>query len=530
MDEFRREIVEEEWPDFKGKVFRDRPKNVVEMLENTVRKYPDREGFISEERRLTFGEFDRIVNRIAAGLQSRGIHKGDRIALLLGIQIEFPLAFFAVMKLGALAVPLNTRFKGEELAYEINDSGSRMLIVDAEYWPFIEPALPQLNTVEKIFFHGPIAPQGTEPFSVLEKNQGDKFTPASIAEPDEALLMYTSGTTGKPKGAILQQRGLVLSAMSVCELASLGPGDKYVCCIPLFHITGLNMVMLSSIFGGVPCVFIKTFRTKRFLEIMSSEKVTHYTGVINIIWLMINHPDFDAYDFSSFRVATFGGSPAAEEVIRGVLAKLPHLRVSVGYGLTESFGMCITTPFKDTFRKIKAVGLPLPLMEAKIFDDVGNELPPEQIGEIVLKGPMITKGYWKKPEATAALFEEGWLRTGDIGKIDEEGFVYVLDRKKDMINRGGEKIYSLEVENVINSHDKVLEVAVVGVPDPFMGEAVKAVIALRPEETATEDEMRAFCAEHLADYKVPKYVEFVDMLPRNPAGKVIKADLRYVPK
>lgn len=529
MDEFRREIVEEEWPDFKGKVFKDRPKNVVEMLENTVKTYPDQEGFIAEDRRLTYSEFDRIVNRIAAGLQNRGIRQGDRVALLLGIQVEFPLTFFAVMKLGALAVPLNTRFKGEELAYEINDSGSRMLIVDAEYWPFIKSALSQLTTVEKIFFNGPDVPEGTEPFSLLEKNEEETFTPASLSEPDEALLMYTSGTTGKPKGAILQQRGLVLSAMSVSELVSFRQGDKIVCCVPLFHITGLNMVMLSAVFSGIGCVYIKAFKTKRFLEIMSTEKVTHYTGVINIIWLMINHPDFDTFDFSSFRVATFGGSPAAEEVVRAVMNKLPRLQISVGYGLTESFGMIMTTPFKDALRKIKAVGLPLPLMEAKIFDDDGNELPREQVGEIVLKGPMITKGYWKKPEATEAVFAKGWLRTGDIGKIDEEGFVYVLDRKKDMINRGGEKIYSLEVENIINSHPKVLEVAVVGVPDPFMGEAVKAVIALRPGEAATEEEVRAFCAEHLADYKVPKFVEFVDALPRNPAGKVIKGDLRYVP-
>ena len=523
------EIVEAEWPDRKAMTFTDRPKNIAELLENTVRKYPDKVGFISSGRRLTYKEFDGIANRIAAGLQKQGVKVGDHVATLLGVQLEFPLTFFALMKLGAVVVPLNTRFKGEELAYEINDSDSKVLIVDEEYWPFIEPVRGQLKAIEKIFFNGPRAPGGTLPFALLEESEEGAFTRAEPSEFDDAGIMYTSGTTGKPKGAILSHRGFVLTAMLVSDFIQYEPEDKIISCVPLFHITGIACVMLPPIFSGVGCVYMRQFKTKAFLELMAREKVTQYMGVVNIIWLMINHPDFDKYDLSSFKLAMLGGSFATEEMVRGIYTKLPNINISVGYGLTESHAIVTSTPYEDALRKINAIGKLLPTMDARIVDDEGNELPPGSMGEIVLKGAKVFKGYWKKPEATRETIVNGWLHTGDIGKVDEEGFLYILDRKKDMINRGGEKIYSLEVENTIASYPNVSEVAVVGVPDSVMGEAVKAAVVLKDGESATEEEIKKFCEEHLADYKVPKFVEFMDSLPRNPAGKVIKAELRYVP-
>ena len=523
------EIVREEWPDFKGEIFKNRPKNIVELLEDTVRKYPDKVGFISGDQRLTYKQFDGIVNRMAAGLSKYGVKKGDHVALLLGIQVEFPLSFFALMKLGALVVPLNSRFKGEELAYEINDSESKVLIVDEEYWPNIEPVKSRLETIEEIFFNGSGAPQGTYAFSVLKDCKEDSFPLAATSESDEVAIMYTSGTTGKPKGAILQQRGMIFTAMLVSDFIQFRPEDKMICCIPLFHITGLNCLMLPPIFSGVACVYLRQFKTRDFLEIVAREKVTQYMGVVNVIWLMINNPDFEKYDFSSFRTILLGGSPATEEMVRGIRKKLPHIEISVGYGLTESFAIATSTPFEDALRKIKAVGKCLAGVYAKVVDDEGHEVPTDATGEILLSGAKVFKEYWKRPEATRKTLVDGWVHTGDIGKIDEEGFVYVLDRKKDMINRSGEKIYSQEVENVICDYLKVLEVAVVGVPDPVTGEVVKACIALKPGENATGEEIQDFCRERLADYKVPKFVEFMESLPRNPAGKVNKVALRYVP-
>jgi acyl-CoA synthetase (AMP-forming)/AMP-acid ligase II len=290
------------------------------------------------------------------------------------------------------------------------------------------------------------------------------------------------------------------------------------------------MIMLSHILSGIPCVYMRTFKVKDLLEVMSSERIPKFLTVINILWLMINHPEFDNYDFSSFKTALLGGSPATEEMVKGILKKLPHLQISVGYGLTESHGYDSSTPYEDALRKIGTVGRILPLVDAKIVDEEGKELPANSIGEIVLKSAKITKGYWKNPGATQATIVDGWLHTGDIGKLDNEDYLYILDRKKDMINRGGEKIYSLEVENIISRYPKVLEVAVVAVPDNNLGEAVKAAIVLRPGMTADEEEIKKFCSEHLADYKVPKYIEFLESLPRNPAGKVVKRDLKYINK
>jgi acyl-CoA synthetase (AMP-forming)/AMP-acid ligase II len=523
------EVVDVEWPDFKGPAFKNRPRNLLQILERAVRNYPDKEGFIGGDWRLTYLLFDEMVNRIASGLEKHGIRRGDHVASLLGIQVEMPLSFFALMKLGVIIVPLNTRFKGEELAYEINDSESKALIVDEEFWPFIEPVRDRLHTVKQIFFNGSQTPAGTVPFALLKDSEQIQFTQATPEESDDVAIMYTSGTTGKPKGAILHQRGFVLTAMLVADFFQYRPGDKMICCVPLFHVTGLAMAMCSPIYSGVGCVYMKTFKTKDFLEIMAREKVTQYTGVINIIWLMINHADFGNYDFSSFRGAMPGGSAASEEMARGIMDKLPNLKMSVGYGLTESHGTVSTTPEGDELRKIKTAGRLLPLGDVKIADNEGNEVPTGSTGEILYRGAKVFKGYWKRPEATAETITDGWLHTGDIGKVDEEGFLYIMDRKKDMINRGGEKIYSLEVENHIFNYPKVLEVAVVGVPDKVLGEAVKAVIALKEGEKTTEDEIKEFCAAHLADFKVPKFVEFVTSLPRNPAGKVIKSELRYIP-
>jgi len=524
------EIVEEEWPEGRGRVFKHRPKNLVEMLEKTVSKCPDLIGFMCGDEKFTFKEFDQAVNKIAVGLEKFGVGKGDRVSLLLGIELEFPLCFFALMKLGAIAVPLNTRFKGEELSYEINDSESKVLIVDQEYWSYIESIRNDLKRVERMFFNGRDVPQGVHSFLELKENQEDTFTKIEPNETDDAAIMYTSGTTGKPKGAILYHRGLIATAMHVSDFLAYEPGDRVICVAPLFHITGLGMIMLSHILSGIPCVYMRTFKVRDFLEVMSSEKISKIIGVINILWLMINHPEFDNYDFSSFKAALLGGSPATEEMVKGILKKLPRLQMSVGYGLTESHGYDSSTPYEDAIRKIEAVGRILPLVDARILDEEGKELPPDSIGEIVLKSAKITKGYWKNPEATKATIVDGWLHTGDIGKLDGEGYLYILDRKKDMINRGGEKIYSLEVENIISRYPKVLEVAVVAVPDKYLGEAVKAAIVLRPGMTAEEEEIKKFCSKHLADYKIPKYIEFFGSLPRNPAGKVIKGDLKYLNK
>jgi acyl-CoA synthetase (AMP-forming)/AMP-acid ligase II len=288
-------IVEEEWPDFTGRIFRDRPGNVIEILHNTVTRYPEVTGFVCDDQRLTFQTFARQVERVAAGLQAFGVEKGDRVSVLLGIGLEFPMAFFALMQLGAIVVPLNTRFKGEELAYEINDSESKVLIVDAAYWSSIDLVRDQLHSIQTIFINGRDTPEGVRSFQELRTYAQGGYGAIPLTETDDAVILYTSGTTGRPKGAILHHRGLIASAMHVCDFHEFGPEDKLLCCVPLFHVTGLAMVMLSHIMAGIPCVYMKSFSTKELLETLSSEKITQMISVINILWLLVNHADFHNY-------------------------------------------------------------------------------------------------------------------------------------------------------------------------------------------------------------------------------------------
>jgi acyl-CoA synthetase (AMP-forming)/AMP-acid ligase II len=521
------EICEEEWPDFRGRIYKNRPKNLGQMLRDTVKKYPDKVGFIYGSEKLTFAEFGKKVDRITSSLKRNNVKKGDRVSLLLGNSLMYPLCFFAITKLGAIAVTLNTRYKGEELAYEINDCESTAVIVEQDFWPNISPVRKDLKSVEKVVFVGENTPEGTVNIKELIERGDESLDDSFVKETDDAMILYTSGTTGKPKGAILSHRGLIATAMQVSQFADFQPEDRVTCVMPLFHVGGLVQIMLPHIFGGIPCVYVRAFKTKEFLEIMSSEKITKSpANVPNILWLMVNHPDIGNYDLSSYKATSLGASAITEEMIKRIKEKLPHLKIATGYGLTEASGVVSQTPFEDLERKLKSVGKALPLVDVGIMDDDGNMLPANTEGEIVVRGPGVIRGYWNNENATRATIVNGWLRTGDIGKIDDEGFIFILDRKKDMINRGGEKIFSLEVENVISKHPKVLEVAVVGAPDTMLGEVVKAVIVLRPGEVSNEEEIRVFCQKRLADYKVPKYVEFLDALPKNPAGKVVKGELK----
>ena len=325
------------------------------------------------------------------------------MAILLGVQLEFALTFFAIMKIGAVAVPLNTRFKSEELAYEINHSESKILVVNEEYWPVIYSVRSQLTTLEAIVFHGDLVPAETISFASLTKNKNRSFSKEPLSEGDGAVIMYTSGTTGRPKGAILHHLGLITTAMDVVNFMSFGPEDKMICCVPLFHVTGLNMIMLGSVLGGIPLVLMRDFKVKSLLEIMMSERITEYIGVINVIWLMVNHPEFDKYDLSAFKRALLGGSFATEEMVSGIKTKIPQLKMSVGYGLTEAHANSVLTPFDQAIRKIKAVGMMHPLDDIRIADDDGNTLAVGQVGEVLIKSPKVFKGYWKDPEATRPL-------------------------------------------------------------------------------------------------------------------------------
>ena len=504
-------------------VYADRPRNLAELLANTVAQYGDSEGIISPDSRLTYKQFASLVDHVSSGLYHKyGIRKGDRVALMLKNGWEFSVGFFALMKLGVIAVPLNIAYKGEEAAFQLNDSGSVALIVDPEFRDVITEIRPETREVRNIF--------ATDKGEFLELLEEKEHTAVNVQldEMDSAIIMYTSGTTGRPKGAVLSHRGVIAEAMSTSELLGWNAGrDKHLCSVPLFHVTGLVMNFCGCVYSGVPVVFMKKFTAVDALKIMEEEKITTMIGVPTILWLMLNAPEFDHNKLRSFRCFAAGGSASPEELLKACREKLPGFELCPGYGLSEACGMVLTTvSLDDALNHKGSVGRDLPLIETRIVDTSGETLPLGEAGELLVRGCLAFKEYWNNPEATRKTIVDGWVHTGDVGKTDEEGYVYVLDRMKDMINRGGEKIWSLEVENVLYRNPKILEAAAVAAPDPIFGEEVKAVIVLKPDAKATPEEVQEFCGRLLAKYKVPKFIEFRETLPRNPAGKVIKGELK----
>ena len=534
MQKYQCKKYEIEEKEANGKIernFKNRLKNINEVLARTVKRYPNREGLIAGDRRLTFAELDNLSSRIAASLQHMcGVKKGDRVALHMGVGLDFPLAFFGLMKLGAMAVPLNTRFKGQELSYEINNSESSILIMDEEFWPAIESVRNQLKTVDRIFVTSDSPPSDTEPFSDLLIPRAGTVRPTVVNEKDIAAIMYTSGTTGHPKGAMQTHQGIIAADMLIDDLLEIDPDkDRIVCAVPLFHSIGLAMTTVQAVFTGIPCVYMRNYKTEDLMKTIQDEKISLLIHVPTVVWLIANHAKFSKYDLSSLRIAFIGGASKSTELISRIRRRLPWIKIFEAFGMTETHTMdCLLTD-SDIERKIHAVGQGIPIEELKIVDEKGRECPPGIPGELLLRGPKIIPGYWNNPEATREAIVDDWLHTGDVARIDEEGFVSILDRIKDMITRGGENIYSVEVENVLYRHPQILEAAVVGVPDRVMGEQVKAFIVLREGEKGSDEEIREFCGKYLADFKVPKYVESIDQLPRNPAGKIMKKALRSLP-
>lgn len=505
-------------------VYTERPKNLSELLHNSVSKYGELEAIIGSDYRLNYNQFASLIYNVARGLYHQyGIRKGDRISLMLRNGWEYAVIFFAIGSIGAIAVPLNTAFKGEEASFQINDSGSKMIFLDEEFIDVIKGIKSEIVNVKNIIV------VGKRDFEDLLSYKTQKGIDIQVEETDNLVIMYTSGTTGRPKGAVLTHKGIIAEAMWISELFDWQPKrDKNLCPVPLFHVTGLVMDLCGAIFSGIPSVFMKKFSVLDTLKIIDKEKITTMIGVPTILWMMLNHPDFDQYNLESLRSYGAGGSATPEELVELCLKKLPNLNLCPGYGLTEACGMTLTTiDIQEALKYNGSSGRPIPLIDIKVVDEGGKELPFGIPGELIIRGCQLLKEYWNNPEATNRTLSEGWLHTGDIARIDDEGYVYILDRIKDMINRGGEKIWSLEVENVLYRNPKILEAAVIGVEDPVFGEEVKAVVVLKEGEKATSEEIQEFCSRYLAKFKIPKYIEFKESLPRNPAGKIIKEKLKH---
>lgn len=501
-----------------------RPRSLHALLEQAVARQPDREALVCGERRLSYRELDEEAGRIAAGLAARGIGKGDRVALLIGNRIEFVTTIFAAARLGAIWVPLNVRDPRPGIAHMLNNSEASLVIADAELAERIPPAAdaPALR-------HRIIVGEGRDGFESYDALRADPpiRQPAQTGEEDVAALFYTSGTTGLAKGAMITHLGIVHSAIHYEQLMELTDADRTIVSVPLGHITGAIAAIAALIRVAGTIVIMPSFSAAAFLALAERERMTHTVLVPAQYNLFLLRSDHASYDLTHWRISGFGGAPMPEVTIAKLAGWLPGLRLMNLYGATETTSPATAMPSTEIARRADSVGLPVPCGAIKIMLPDGTEAPRGVAGEIWIAGPMVVPGYWRNPEATAREFTDGYWRSGDIGSMDEEGYVRVFDRLKDVINRGGYKIYTTEVENVLLCHPDVAEASAVGKPCPVLGERVHAFIVPREGRAVDVEVVRAECARMLSDYKVPESFTLLDEpLPRNPNGKVLKGRLR----
>jgi O-succinylbenzoic acid--CoA ligase len=500
--------------------FAERPRNAYDLLSDAVSRNPDEEAIVCESERLTYSEFENAVARCACGLLMAGIAKGDRVAMLLGNGVPFPVVMFAALRIGAVAVPLSIREQTQGLAYMLAHCGAKLLVHDAALAqrlpePSATPALTQSVAVESG------APITALPLFA----QRDGPAPTPVDEEDTAIILYTSGTTGRPKGAMLTHFNICHSVLHYEYCMGLTSRDRAIVAVPMSHVTGVIALIASMVRVGATLVVLPSFNAAQFLALAARERMSHSLMVPAMYNLCLLDPAFEQGDYSSWRVGGYGGSPMAPATIARFAEKLPNLKLMNAYGATETTSPVTLMPPAETAARPDSVGCALPCADILAMDDAGHEVPPGEEGELWLGGPMVVKGYWDDAAATAENIVGGYWRSGDIGSVDAEGYVRVFDRKKDMINRGGHKIYSVEVENALMNFPGVIEVAVVAKPCAVLGERVHAFVvtgaAVLPEQ------LQRHCAALLADYKVPESFTLRDTpLPRNANGKLLKRELR----
>lgn len=496
-----------------------------EMLARVARKYPQKPALVFGETRLVFGELNERVNRLANALADRGVGKGDRVAVLSYNSHRVVEAYFACHKLGAVAVPVNFRMVEEEVRYVLSDSGARTLLFGEGFGDIAENIRGDDGISLAVDMDGE-----TEGFAENYEriiSTADPGEPAvEVDDDDDAFIMYTSGTTGFPKGAVLTHKNLWMNTANwIMEMQVTGD-SVWLSGLPLFHIGGVNGVLPFVYLGGTSVIASSGgFNPEVMLRLMEKERVTH-CYFVPAQWQQFLDLDLSRYNLSTLRKALWGASIAPMRVLEGMAEAFPDVEIVNAFGQTEMSSNTTFLKGEDAVRKMGSVGLPAVNVEVRIVDDRNGDVPDGEVGEIVYRGPTVFKGYHNNPEATAEAFEGGWFHSGDLVRRDEEGYIYVVDRKKDMFISGGENIYPAEVERVISMHPAVAEVAVIGVPHEKWGETPKALVVPKEGENLTKEEIIEHCRKHLAGYKKPTYVAFVSELPRNAAGKVLKRELK----
>jgi fatty-acyl-CoA synthase len=482
---------------------------------------PDNTALIFRDDRWTYAQLNQLTNKVAHGLHALGVNPGDRVGFLGLNHPRFFFTLFAASKLDAIFVPLNFRLTGPELKFIIRDAGLHTLVYEEAFASIVDSIRADLPVREYVCA---VEQSGSRGFESLLHDQRDTDLDYPVAMSDVALIMYTSGTTGRPKGAMLTHGNVIWNNINASLADDATSQEITLVVAPLFHIGGLNVTPLLAFMHGATVVMEQMFEPGLVLELIEKFHVTSMFGVPAMYLFMAQHPDFATRDLSSIRVLSCGGAPVPEALIKVYGAR--GLPFNQGYGLTETAPFASFLPSSMATRKLGSAGIAPFFTDVKIVDDDGREVPDGERGEIVVRGPNVMKGYWNRPDATAEVLIDGWFHTGDVGIRDADGYFFIVDRKKDMIISGGENVYPAEVEDALYQHPGIKEVAVIGVQDPRWGETVRAVVVPKEGVSLSADDVIEFAQDKLARYKQPKSVVFVDILPRNPAGKVLKFDLR----
>ncbi|UCH06464.1 MAG: long-chain-fatty-acid--CoA ligase [Deltaproteobacteria bacterium] len=501
--------------------------NVAYLLVNSANNYPDRTAVISNKKSFSYKSFNERVNRLAFAMSLYGLRKGDRVALMFFNTHHFAEVYFATLKLGAIATPVNFRFVDEEIEYIINDSGCSIFFFAKELQDTIAGVSQRLQSVEH-FVGVDAGVRGVSHDYETFLRSGEPEEPeVEIGENDPCQIMYTSGTTGKPKGAVITHGNIFWNLMNTILTREHRAGEISLIIGPLYHTAALNNHFTVQVALGGTSIMIRKFDPEMVLSYIEKERANVISGSPAMFNSLLQHPRLEQFDTRSITKCTAGAAILPQEIKMRLVEVFPKAHgVYDLYGCTEASPTITTLKGEDSFRKPGSVGLPAPFLHARVVDEGGMPLPPNQVGEVVCKGPNVMQGYYKNPEATEEAIKGGWLYTGDLATVDEEGYFYIVDRKKDMIVSGGENIYPREIEEVILRHPAIADVAVVGIPDSTWGETVKAFLVLREGEIVTEKGIIDFCKKHLASYKKPTQVAFISSIPRNPSGKALKRILR----